>query len=96
MLAWVSATRKQCKATLHNWHTCVQAMPEGGVAFYNAGETAGASQRHKHLQVTSAHLVPGIGKIVAYVDALSQRLLIFKLHGPQNDGQVNVDCGQYA
>ena len=30
----------------------VQAMPEGGVAFYNAGDVAGASQPHKHLQVT--------------------------------------------
>ena len=29
----------------------VQAMPEGGVAFYNSGEVAGASQPHKHLQV---------------------------------------------
>jgi ATP adenylyltransferase len=30
-----------------------------GLAFYNAGRTAGASQRHKHLQLVPLPLVPG-------------------------------------
>ncbi|RKG70383.1 ATP adenylyltransferase, partial [Corallococcus exercitus] len=34
--------------------TCLEGLD--GLAFYNAGETAGASQRHKHLQ-----LVPPLG-----------------------------------
>lgn len=29
----------------------LQAMPQGGVAFYNCGEHSGRSQPHKHLQV---------------------------------------------
>lgn len=29
-----------------------------GIAFYNAGKTAGASQRHKHLQIVPAPMVP--------------------------------------
>jgi ATP adenylyltransferase len=29
-----------------------------GLAFYNAGKTAGASQRHKHLQIVSLPLIP--------------------------------------
>ena len=30
----------------------MQAMPQGGVAFYNCGQHSGRSQPHKHLQVT--------------------------------------------
>ena len=32
----------------------VQAMPGGGLAFFNCGDQSGASQPHKHIQVTSA------------------------------------------
>jgi ATP adenylyltransferase len=34
-----------------------------GLAFYNGGKTAGASQRHKHLQVVPFPLVPGEASI---------------------------------
>ncbi|CAM4380609.1 ATP adenylyltransferase family protein [Corallococcus exiguus] len=45
--------------------TCLEGLD--GLAFYNAGETAGASQRHKHLQ-----LVPPLGpdRLRAPVEAL--------------------------
>lgn len=32
----------------------VQAMPHGGIAYYNCGPQSGASQAHKHLQVLRA------------------------------------------
>ncbi len=34
-----------------------------GLAFYNSGKTAGASQRHKHLQIVPLPMVPGGEKI---------------------------------
>ena len=40
----------------------------GGLGFYNAGAPAGASQRHKHLQVTSTPV--GIGPRATPIDAL--------------------------
>ena len=32
----------------------LQAMPHGGIAYYNCGPQSGASQAHKHLQVLQA------------------------------------------
>ena len=38
---------------------CPQAMPQGGVAYYNCGPDSGASQAHKHLQVVPLPFTPG-------------------------------------
>ncbi len=39
--------------------TPAQAMPRGGVAFYNCGPQSGRSQPHKHLQVGAQALPRG-------------------------------------
>lgn len=36
----------------------LQAMPEGGLAYFNCGPQSGASQPHKHLQVLPLPLIP--------------------------------------
>lgn len=42
----------------------------GGLAFYNAGRIAGASQHHKHLQLVAGELGPGLQPGQAPFDAL--------------------------
>jgi sulfate adenylyltransferase (ADP) / ATP adenylyltransferase len=37
----------------------MQAMPGGGLAYFNRGPVSGASQQHKHLQVVPLPLAPG-------------------------------------
>jgi ATP adenylyltransferase len=45
--------------TLQDFAAMWACMAEfDGLAFYNAGKTAGASQRHKHLQIVPLPLVP--------------------------------------
>jgi sulfate adenylyltransferase (ADP) / ATP adenylyltransferase len=45
--------------TLHDFEALWACMAEfEGLAFYNAGKTAGASQRHKHLQLVPLPLAP--------------------------------------
>lgn len=41
-----------------------------GLAFYNAGRQAGASQRHKHLQLVPLPLIAGVGSLALPVEAL--------------------------
>ena len=46
----------------------------GGLGFYNAGEIAGASQRHKHLQIVPLPLGPGEGfPFAARLEALAPK-----------------------
>ena len=37
----------------------LQAMPEGGICYFNCGPHSGASQPHKHLQIVPLPLSPG-------------------------------------
>lgn len=46
---------------------CAQAMPTGGVAYFNCGEHSGASQPHKHLQVRP-HRMPFGDRVVRMLD----------------------------
>lgn len=47
--------------TLADFQALWQCMSEiRGLGFYNAGEVAGASQRHKHLQLAPYPLAPGV------------------------------------
>jgi Ap4A phosphorylase N-terminal domain len=41
-------------------HSVLQAMPHGGIAYYNCGPESGASQPHKHLQVLQPDLSSGV------------------------------------
>ena len=36
----------------------MQAMPEGGICYFNCGPDLGASQPHKHLQIVPLPLIP--------------------------------------
>ena len=36
----------------------MQAMPEGGICYFNCGPDSGASQPHKHLQIVPLPLTP--------------------------------------
>ena len=55
--AGLLSERTSCLAHLHAWTAsplaplAPQAMPRGGLAFYNCGPVSGASQPHKHVQV---------------------------------------------
>lgn len=41
------------QSLLLTWDVPVpQAMPQGGIAYYNCGPESGASQPHKHVQVS--------------------------------------------
>lgn len=37
----------------------LQAMPEGGICYFNCGPDSGASQPHKHLQIVPLPLATG-------------------------------------
>lgn len=39
-------------------YSVLEAMPEGGLGFFNCGEHSGRSQPHKHVQVEDHHLFP--------------------------------------
>ena len=44
-LGWPESSATGCHMAV------LQAMPHGGIAYYNCGPQSGASQAHKHLQV---------------------------------------------
>ena len=47
-------------------HLSSQAMPRGGVAFYNCGPHSGRSQPHKHLQVWAGYGVTDDGRVASW------------------------------
>lgn len=48
----------------------LQALPAGGVAFFNSGPHSGASQRHKHIQVVPLPFMIGQPAKLPFEDAL--------------------------
>lgn len=64
LLVTRSFQEQESPLTVKDFEAVLACLAEfNGLAFYNAGETAGASQRHKHLQMVPLPLGPGIPPI---------------------------------
>jgi ATP adenylyltransferase len=58
--------------TWHDFEAMWLSLAEiDGLAFYNAGQEAGASQRHKHLQLVPLPVVEGVSPLDAIVAAIT-------------------------
>lgn len=50
----------------------LQAMPEGGICYFNCGPHSGASQPHKHLQIVPLPLSPGCDAATPFYQILER------------------------